>query len=110
MRIFMGLATQRHSQGTKEEEVHACQCITRDKNKMDGRGHYVARREMISSWTSYLCTLVLEHSPWLTMHSLANKNKQLPVSHGFKLLPGIPAVPGHSGEVNVMYPAYTQML
>lgn len=38
MHIFMGLATQRHSQGTKEEEVHASQCITCDKKKMDGRG------------------------------------------------------------------------
>lgn len=85
MHIFLGLAIQRHSQGTKEEEVHACQCITCDKNKMDGRGHYGARREIISLWTSYLHTLVLEHSPWFTMHSLANKNKQLPVSHGFKL-------------------------
>lgn len=65
---------------------------------------------MITLWTSYLRTLVLEYSPWLTMHSLANKNKQLPVSHGFKPLPGIPAVPGPSGEVNVMYSAYTQML
>lgn len=85
MCIFMGLATQSHSQGTKEEEVHVCQCITRDQNKMDGRGHYVARREMITLWTSYLRTLVLEYSPWLTMHSLANKNKQLPVSHGFAI-------------------------
>jgi len=65
---------------------------------------------MITSWTSYLRTLVLEHSPWLTMHFLANKNKQLPVSHGFKLLCVFSAVPGHSGEVNVMYPGYTQML
>jgi len=49
MHIFMGLVTQRsHSQGTKEEEVHACQCITHDKNKMDGRGHYRARSEIIN--------------------------------------------------------------
>lgn len=63
-------------------KVHACQCIMNDKNKTDGRAHYGARREMISLQTSYLRTLILEHSPWLAMHSLANKNKQLPVSHG----------------------------
>lgn len=34
----------------------------------------------------------------------AKKNTEFPVSHGLQLLPGIPVVPGHFGEVNIVYP------